>query len=329
MLQTTKMHYTLLILVNVLYTVTGHDENDPKISKLQVNADREWKIQEDIAKNLATLSAEVDRLKAQADNLEREGAKHRSLDTAALRQQHRLERIEKLVRDIRNLEDYLTDDGALDKHFVNLNVTVEKEIDAKIKVVNDRVGQMNAKIKEDLGGVGTITDRIEQTADKRNVVVGGVVYYMGIGSACTEDVDICRVGKSECREGICQCEPGLSSDSLRQTCVDKCEGGYGRSYQTVNNYAIRGYNNMELLNVTLENCKARCEAANAFVCRTFDYFPDWKSCYLSEKVKSDVEPVKAFPSNDGTYDADLDVRDKEDGWEYNGAAIHFQRDCRI
>lgn len=218
-----------------------------------------------------------------------------------------VDRLDKLEKNIEAIQSYVNSERETDYFLRGLTGDIGKAFDADMIQVKNLAAGMKKELTDSLGNVNNELKAVEDFANSRNVIIGGVLYYDGIGSPCGPSFDVCRVDKSECRDGKCQCVPGLSHDSLHEECVETCEDGYGNTYQTVHNYIIRGNNNAILNETSLEECKEHCETEESFNCRSFDYFPRWDSCFLSENVKSDAE----------------------DAWEYNSAGIHFQRDCII
>lgn len=237
------------------------------------------------------------------------------------------DRLDKLNHTITVLENYVKGERMLDTVLEDLSGKTMDKFESYMDTVKGKAENMKKEVKKDLKPAEDTLSIVEGYANDRNVVLGGILYYLGIGSGCAGRSDICRTPKSECRDNKCQCLPGLSSNALDQTCVSKCNRGYGDTYQTVHNYAIRGFNDLSLENVTLEVCKKRCEAEKTFVCKSFDYFPEWNSCFLSSKVKCDVDS-EVGENNDENEDDALEEK-PGDGWEYNAAAIHFQRDCLV
>ena len=232
-------------------------------------------------------------------------------------------RLDALEYELSLVENYIKGEKSTDAILEELEGSSKETFLGYMKTVEDKAKDMKVTVGRNLKPAEDTLETIKSFANERNVVIGGILYYGAIGSSCTRWEDVCITVRSECRENKCQCKPGLSSDALQQTCVEKCGMGYGKTYQTVPNYAIRGYNDLTLENVTLDTCREQCETDKSFVCRSFDYFPAWNSCYLSSSVKGDTESEL---SNDyGDYAEEKD----SDGWEYNAAAIHFQRDCLV
>lgn len=204
-------------------------------------------------------------------------------------------------------------------HAIKNYLQVEKKLDVALRVKSDEViNVMEGKVTETDQVIdqlktnvdNTLKDfetRIDEVNTIANVIINsdGTVMYGKIGSACTTYGQECTDDNSECRSGRCQCLPGLSYDIHERKCVKSC-GGYGTTYQVVSRKIIRGYNDLTLNSTNLAECKKTCEAENAFQCRSFDYFPQWKQCYLSKNVVSDIT---------------------DNSWEYNSEGIHFQRDC--
>ena len=249
------------------------------------------------------------------DNNQASSVPHDELETRA----NFLRQLKDLEETITRLESNLDDEDDTDSFLTALQGDTWTKFDQTRQDVVDVAADVHNTVDALLQPVSARLDNVKQKTAERNVALGGVVYYAGIGSPCVEDTDVCGTKDSECRDGICQCKVGLSSDSLNQRCVESCDNGYGRTYQTVANYIIRGHNDAELSNSTLQKCKERCENEQLFACRSMDYFPDYMQCYLSSKVRGDLDDV--------IEDNGSDVMDA--GWEYNAAGIHLQRDCKV
>ncbi|KAL4222159.1 hypothetical protein ACF0H5_018199 [Mactra antiquata] len=220
-----------------------------------------------------------------------------------VRLKKRLERLEKAVN---ALEHFLFDENIKNiESLRDLKTTVVQDVKSDLKEVNKKSADMLAEVDEIVAEVREDLSEIETDANARNVIVGDLLYYHGIKSPCDEWYGSCSMANSVCRDGMCQCSAGFSYDSLRQTCVEECPHGYGNTYQVVNNHIIRGFNRRIVNETSADNCKRLCEEEQTFVCRSLDYFPRQKQCYMSASSKPDAE----------------------DGWEYNGAGVHFQRDC--
>ena len=214
-------------------------------------------------------------------------------------------KLDRLEKDIAVLVGYYADEANTDKLLENLSGEVLDNINNQAETIKTGITEMKKFLDTSLSGVDTVLTSVKKSAVSRNVKVAGVVLYGGIGSACIYPTD-CVVANSECRQGICQCNPGLSFDSLRNTCQDDCLA-YGTTYQFAKNKIIAEFNNLELQEKTLDECKRECERDDlGFICRSIDYFPLWKKCFLSEHTRSGVP---------------------DSSWIYNGAGIHFQRDC--
>lgn len=217
-----------------------------------------------------------------------------------------IKRLDDLDQTVGVLERYVYDESVKRKNDLrNLQGDSGEAFDANMYEVRRLSEDMVKAVDDTLVNIRENLKQTELTANARNVIVGDLLYYHGISSRCDAWFDSCVVEHSECRDDMCQCVPGFSHDSLRQRCVPKCPHGYGDTYQVVHNYIIRGFNNRSVNETSLEECKLLCETEKTFECRSFDFFPNYDSCYLSEKTKGDAES----------------------GWEYNGAGVHFQRDC--
>lgn len=219
-----------------------------------------------------------------------------------------VKRLDNVEKNIEAIQSYVDGERETDTFLNGLRGDIGKAFDNDMLQVKNLAGGMRKELKESLEKAGHDLKAVEDFANSRNVIIGGVLYYDGIGSACGESFDVCRVENSECRDGKCQCKMGMSHDSLQEKCVDACADGYGNTYQTVHNYIIRGHNTVTVNETSLEDCKEQCETADNFECRSIDYFPRWEACYLSDVVKGDID---------------------NEAWEYNSAGIHFQRDCIV
>lgn len=235
-------------------------------------------------------------------------------------------KLDALDKEISVLENYVKGEKSTDAILQDLEGSTYQEVLGYMDTVKNRAAETKEKVKMNLKPAEEILSGVKTLANNRNVVVGGILYYGAIGSACSSWENTCKTSRSECRDNKCQCVSGLSFDALQQTCVETCQNGYGNTYQTVTNYAIRGFNNLVLENVTLDTCKQTCETVDSFVCRSFDYFRMWNSCYLSRSVKADTEQGEYVGLEDYVVD---DEGEDKDGWEYNAAAVHFQRDCIV
>lgn len=194
----------------------------------------------------------------------------------------------------------------------------EKKSDMILRVqANNVIEDMRFRVTETDGVILKLKDDVKDTLkefDNKVVDVNktahvkvnanGAVLYGGIGSSCSTNGGECVTPHSECRGYKCQCEVGLSYDLGTTSCVSECQT-YGLTYQSVQKRIIRGHNDKTLEGVKLEECIDTCNTEASFECRSFDYFPQWRSCFLSAKVQADVP----------------------EAWEYNMEGYHFQRDC--
>ena len=179
-------------------------------------------------------------------------------------------------------------------------VVVDERIDEMRQLTN--AAKDEAKVL--LGGAEVVLESVKNIADKRNFNLGGAIFYGGHGSACVEGANECHLVSGECRNGQCQCKPGLSYDRKTQSCVENCES-YGEDFEVVPNRVIRGNNSAVFEDVSLKECKKNCTEAQDFECVTFEYFNWYRACYLSA----------------------ITMLEAEDSWEYNSAGNHFQRNC--
>ena len=219
-----------------------------------------------------------------------------------------VERLENVEKNIEAIQNFVDDEKETDTFLNGLRGGIGKAFDDDMAQVKTLAESMREELKTSFNDVDSELKAVEDFANTRNVLIGGVLYYDSIGSPCDQSFDVCKIENSECRDGKCQCEVGMSHDSLQGRCADACADGYGSTYQTTNNYIIRGHNSVSLNETSLEECKEHCETEKKFVCRSFDYFPRWQECYLSEVVQGEAE---------------------NEAWEYNSAGVHFQRDCIV
>lgn len=194
-----------------------------------------------------------------------------------------------------------------DEYLKSLPTSLLNTLMEDMKNVTNQIAEMKTHVSKTLEKERRVLESVHELSKSRNVVVAGVQYYGEVGGACLSGNDICKLVGTECRDRKCQCKPGLSFNSLRKTCVRSCPD-YGSTYQTVSNYIIRGHNNVVKNATSLAECKRACQEAGTFTCKSFDWFPRWHTCYISEQTRFDVE---------------------DKFWEFNSAAIHFQRDCML
>lgn len=302
---------TILCLFGIWNYVESHEENVKAIKELESRVEQIKQDNSNVHDMIRLLQGSLlDKIKDAAGDAESEveEEENRVRDTESDTKQRRLKkRIENIENNIKTIENYLSDERETDAFLKSLEGETGKSFLNDMAEVKKMAAEMKQSMSTVFGDLSKDLQAVENFANSRNVIIGGVAYYDGIGSACGSQYDVCRVTNSDCRDGICQCLAGLSYDHLQQTCVDQCETGYGNTYQTVNNYIIRGHNSLSVNETELVQCKKLCESADTFICRSFDYFPRWRSCFLSEEIKPNVD----------------------NGWEYNEAGIHFQRDCKI
>jgi hypothetical protein len=178
-------------------------------------------------------------------------------------------------------------------------------MNGKVRQTETVIAALQKDVKESLDDFEDKISLVNKTANVK-INANGAVLYGGIGSACTDNGGECLGDDSECRGGRCQCLPGLSYDIQAQSCVSSCNK-YGETYQSVSRKIIRGFNDKTVEKTTLAKCKKDCVDEKTFLCRSFDYFPQWRTCYMSASVVSEAT---------------------EDAWEYNSEGHHFQRDCQ-
>ena len=219
--------------------------------------------------------------------------------------------------DLENFESRLSIlEGTVDA--LKTYLAEEKRKDRRLRIrAEEAIGKINEKVLEAELLVDSTRESISQSvvgfedelkslneAANRNTNIEGVIFYGGVGTSCSVGNDACIVSDSECRGGRCQCKPGYSYNKHTKECVTTCNK-YGKTFQSVDNYVIRGHNDNVEEDKSLAECKKLCLTAEDFECRSYEYFKRWRHCYLSSETKLDAE----------------------DAWEYNSVGQHFQRDC--
>ncbi|KAH3704619.1 hypothetical protein DPMN_079678 [Dreissena polymorpha] len=187
----------------------------------------------------------------------------------------------------------------------NSAVTEVQGMEKKVKETNTFIDSLKKLSNVQLEKVADNIARVNRSAFVK-VNANGAVLYGGVGSKCIDTSGECVTPNSECRVGKCQCSLGLSYNLGTQSCVGSCTE-YGSTYQSVPLWIIRGFNDRVLNATTLVTCAETCALEKSFVCRSFDWFPHFRTCYLSANAKTGAE----------------------DAWEYNSAGYHFQRDCLV
>lgn len=285
----------LLLVLLVTVCVKAHEENTDMLNVLAEDLEEIKGGQEDIELAFETLKANLNELVSSktgsAEDIARKSAKYDK-------------RLRDLEENVKYIKSYIDAEKRLDDSLVDLTTKKLKEVDEQ--VAKTRQLTENAKNEADisLGGAEEILQSVKNTADNRNFNLGGAIFYGGHGSACVPGADECQLLRSECREGQCQCEPGLSYDRKTQTCIERCES-YGLDFEVVSNRVIRGNNSAVFEDISLQECRQKCIDSEEFQCVTFEYFTWYKVCYLSE----------------------ITMLEAEENWEYNGAGSHFQRNC--
>ena len=214
------------------------------------------------------------------------------------------EKLSSLEQQVSALKMYLMQEKKAD---IQLKVDAQNTInDMKTKVEESKTltDELKGTVKNSLDDFNTKIDKVNKTAHL-TVNVKGVVFIGSIGSTCSYDAEDCNLPQSECRDRKCQCEIGLSFDNELNQCTDTCKQ-YGCTFQSARQRIIREFNDKIIENVTLSECKDHCIQETDFLCKSFDYFPRWETCYMSQRTKIDTP---------------------EEAWEYNSAGTHFQRDC--
>ena len=219
-------------------------------------------------------------------------------DTALL---DRLKNVEDRVRAlVERVKRGKTRDGPLRGE----TVVVLHRMSQTITATAAAVKTLGQEITEQLDAFKGKISAAHRDAQVKISSLGGLMYG-GIGTPCSADAPECTTADSECRGDKCQCSLGLSYDHGQRKCVGSC-ATYGRTFQTAPRRVIREYNDRVVNSTSLADCASTCVDETSFTCRSFDYFPDWRQCFLSRHVKSDVDDA---------------------AWEYNDAGYHFQRDC--
>ncbi|KAL4222228.1 hypothetical protein ACF0H5_018265 [Mactra antiquata] len=214
------------------------------------------------------------------------------------------DRLTALEERLTAIKNFLTNGKKSDADLRSKSREVINDMKGKVIKVDETIEELRSNVAKSLEG---FENEIEEVKKIANIIVNseGTVMYGHVGSACTTFGQECTDDQSECRSGRCQCLPGLSYNLHKRKCVASCDM-YGSTYQVVSKKIIRGHNNIHLNSTNLAKCKTACETASEFQCRSIDYFSEWKQCFMSEKVVSDVP---------------------DDSWEYNKEGIHLQRDC--
>lgn len=215
------------------------------------------------------------------------------------------ERLVGLEGKIETIKNYLMGEKKGDILLRKKSEEVIKEMKEKVRETNNVIQTLKDEVTISLVNFENKITEVNKTANVK-INANGAVLYGGVGSACTSNGGECVTDQSECRDGRCQCEPGLSYNVQARSCAESCSV-YGETYQSVSRRIIRGFNDLKLDSVSLAECKKRCITEETFKCRSFDYFPQWRDCYMSSSVKSDTP---------------------DDAWEYNSEGYHFQRDCQ-
>lgn len=287
-----------LICIGALFTITnGHLMNTLLIKRLKKQV-RELEDNEyDIYKKLSSLETNMVSKISQFQGT----GETRSIDIGVNFE----DRLRDMEGKIDVLKKYLMGEKRLDIVLRTQSKEVIKEMKGKVRETEIVIGDLKEEVK---GLLNDFENKIFEVNKSANVKINanGAVLYGGIGSACTSNGGECLGEDSECRGGRCQCLPGLSYDVQAQYCVESCHT-YGKTYQSVSRKIIRGFNEETFMNVSLADCKTKCNDDSTFHCRSFDYFPQWQTCYISTKVKTEVP---------------------DDVWEYNSEGYHFQRDCQ-
>lgn len=292
----------ILILLFICVCTNGHIVNRVSIKRLQSKVKDLEAEQESIFIMLDSLETNMT---AQISKIQGTSVAAPSGTTVVeidAKLEERLSNIEGKVEAIKN---YLIGEKRGDIQLRKKSEEVIKEMKEKVKETENVIEALKNDVTNSLAD---FEDKIKDVNKTANVKINanGAVLYGGIGSACTTNGGECMTKDSECRDGRCQCLPGLSYDIQAQSCVGSC-GVYGETYQSVSRRIIRGFNDKKVESVSLGECKIKCIEEEDFKCRSFDYFPQWRDCYMSASVKSDAP---------------------DEAWEYNSEGYHFQRDCQ-
>lgn len=224
--------------------------------------------------------------------------------SAALTEIDLLQRLEELEGRVESIKNYLVGEKKLDVQLRKKSEEVIDEMKSKVSETDVVINSLRTDVENSLNVFDGKINAVNRTAHVK-INAQGAVLYGGIGSSCSTNGGECVTKDGECRDGKCQCVPGYSYDLGLRTCASSCET-YGFTFQSVKRRIIRDYNDLTLEDVELDDCTKACIEETTFVCRSFDYFPRWNACYLSENVKTDVP---------------------DENWEYNTEGYHFQRDC--
>ena len=215
--------------------------------------------------------------------------------------QNKLDMLSSKIITLRNyLHQEKSKDGVLRKQSNEAMNSMSQEKNNALNVRNNMIQLATGKVND-------FSLEIEEVnaASLVEIKSDGAVMVGGVGSPCVPHADQCVDTDSECRNRKCQCLPGKSYDLKKRRCVDTCDK-YGNTFQAISYYVIRGHNDLVLNDTSLAHCTAHCNQETAFLCRSFDYFPAWQQCFLSARVKTEVD---------------------DKAWEYNSEGYHFQRDC--
>lgn len=293
--------YTLLTLL-VLTTESVH-ANRFKIRKLEkqiatLKADQEfiYETLDELEKNLTA------KIETRTIGQEPVVSKEPQVTVIGSSFESRLSDLEGKIETIKN---YLMGEKRGDIQLRKKSEKVIEEMNGKVKQTENVIVELKKEVKDSITKFENKISEVNKTANVK-INANGAVLYGGIGSACTAHGGECLGDDSECRGGRCQCLPGLSYDIQAQSCVSSCNV-YGETYQSVSRKIIRGFNDKTVEETTLAKCKKDCVEETTFLCKSFDYFPQWHTCYMSASIKSDAP---------------------EDAWEYNTEGFHFQRDCQ-
>lgn len=297
--------FKLLLLLLSLVCVNAHQDNTETLEQLASELNNVKTDQTFVYTALDALETNLNQLVATvAEHKDEPEEKIDSGEDNSRKIKRYTERLKVLEDNVKSLKSFVDAERRLDDSLTELTTVKLEAVDDQISLTKTLTDAVKHEVNVQLGSVEPLMKSVKETADKRNFNLGGAIFYGGHGSACVAGNDDCRLPKTQCRAGQCQCLSGLSYDRKSQSCVEKCES-YGLDFELVPNWVIRGNNSAVFDGVSLEECRQLCVNATEFECTTFEYFNWYDSCYLSEVTKLE-----------------------EDGsWEYNSAGSYFQRNC--
>ena len=287
--------WKMFLVFLIVGLVNAHEENADRLETLAEEIEDTKIGQPGIYLALDALERNLNRLV---------GEKTGTAEEQAIKVEKYRTRLSVLEENVNYIKSFVEEEKLLDKSLTDISTKQLGVADERL----DEMKQFTETAKDEarvlLGSAEVELQSVKTIADKRNFNLGGAIFYGGHGSACVEGANECHLASGECRDGQCQCKPGLSYDRKTQSCVEVCES-YGEDFEVVPNRVIRGNNSAMYEDVSLKECKKKCVEALDFECVTLEYFNWYRACYLSA----------------------ITMLEAEESWEYNSAGTHFQRNC--